>query len=169
MQSSPGLMVRARQRLPVSIWQSTRKSFISSMRDLIASGLSPLRPELAAVSAGGLLLTEIDRLVAARASFAFESTLSGLTYVRRFEYLKRVGYDIELVYLQLTSPALALRRIASRVKQGGHHVPAADVRRRFKHSWDIFRECTNRWRTHGRCTTIRVSHLDSWSKAHDSG
>lgn len=106
--------------------------------DLIASGLSPLRPELAAVSAGRLLLTEIDRLVAARQSFAFESTLSGLTYVRRFEYLKRVGYGIELVYLQLTSPALALRRIASRVKQGGHHVPAADVRRRFKRSWDNF-------------------------------
>jgi predicted ABC-type ATPase len=33
---------------------------------------------------------------------------------------------------------LALQRIAPRVKQGGHHVPAADVRRRFKRSWGNF-------------------------------
>ncbi len=47
---------------------------------LIASGLSPLRPELAAVAAGKLLLREIDRLAAARESFAFETTMSGVTY-----------------------------------------------------------------------------------------
>ena len=30
--------------------------------DLIASGLSPLRPEMAAIAAGRLLLKELDRL-----------------------------------------------------------------------------------------------------------
>ena len=49
--------------------------------DLIAAGLSPLRPELAALAAGRLLLTELDRLAKARLDFAFESTLSGLTYL----------------------------------------------------------------------------------------
>ena len=34
--------------------------------DLIAAGLSPLKPELAALAAGRLLLTELDRLAAAR-------------------------------------------------------------------------------------------------------
>lgn len=106
--------------------------------DLIASGLSPLRPALAAVSAGKLVLSEINRLMAAKVSFAFESTLSGLAYIRRFQQLKRAGYDIEIVYLRLSSPALALRRIASRVKQGGHDVPAVDVRRRFIRSWENF-------------------------------
>ena len=84
------------------------------------------------------MLTEISRLMTAKASFAFESTLSGLTYARRFEQLKRSGYDIEIVFLRLSSPALALQRIASRVKQGGHNVPAADVRRRFKRGWENF-------------------------------
>jgi len=106
--------------------------------DLIASGLSPLRPELAAVSAGKLVLREINRLASAKVSFAFESTLSGLAYVRRFERLKRSGYAMEIVYLRLSSPTLALQRIASRVKQGGHNVPTADVRRRFKRGWENF-------------------------------
>ncbi|MGH8694484.1 MAG: hypothetical protein ACREVM_09700 [Burkholderiales bacterium] len=44
--------------------------------DLIATGLSPLRPELAARAAGRLVLAELDRLVKVRADFSFESTLS---------------------------------------------------------------------------------------------
>jgi len=43
--------------------------------DLIASGLSPLRPELATLAAGRLFLTELDRLAKARVDFAFETTL----------------------------------------------------------------------------------------------
>jgi predicted ABC-type ATPase len=46
--------------------------------DLIAGGISPLRPELAAIAAGRMVLRELNRLVEARAEFAFESTLSGL-------------------------------------------------------------------------------------------
>ena len=107
--------------------------------DLIAGGLSPLQPDAAAVAAGKLVLREIDRMMAERLSFAFESTLSGLTYAKRFERLKKAGYEIEVVFLQLATPALALQRIASRVKQGGHNVPAADVRRRFKRGWENFR------------------------------
>jgi predicted ABC-type ATPase len=106
--------------------------------DLIAGGLSPLRPELAALAAGRLFLRELDRLAKARANFAFESTLSGLAYLSRLKRWKRAGYRIEIVYLRLSSPRLALRRIAARVKQGGHNVPRADVLRRFTRSWENF-------------------------------
>jgi len=103
--------------------------------DLIAGGLSPLRPELAALAAGRLFLRELDRLAKARANFAFESTLSGLVYLHRLKRWKAAGYRVEIIYLYLSSPQLALRRIAARVKQGGHAVPAADVLRRFSRSW----------------------------------
>lgn len=106
--------------------------------DLIASGLSPLKPELAALAAGRLFLRELDRLAAASADFAFETTLSGLTYAPRLRRWKSAGYRVELVFLKLASPALAVHRIAERVKQGGHHVPAADVRRRFVRGWGNF-------------------------------
>jgi predicted ABC-type ATPase len=60
--------------------------------DLIASGLSPLKPELAAIAAARMVLREIDRLAAERADFAFETTF------------------IEMVYLRLRSVQLALVR-----------------------------------------------------------
>jgi predicted ABC-type ATPase len=42
-----------------------------------------------------------------------------------------LGYRIEIVSLRVASPRLALRRMAARVRQGGHDVPKADVVRRF--------------------------------------
>lgn len=106
--------------------------------DLIAGGLSPLKPELAAIAAGRLVLKEIVRLVEARADFAFESTLSGLGYVSRLRDMRRRGYHIEIIYLKIVSARLAVDRIKSRVRQGGHDVPRADVRRRFTRSWQNF-------------------------------
>lgn len=106
--------------------------------DLIAAGLSPFRPALVSLAAGRLLLRELDRLAASRADFAFESTLSGRSYVARLRRWKRAGYRIEFVFLRLTSPLLALRRIAARVRQGGHAVPKADVLRRFDRGWTNF-------------------------------
>ena len=112
--------------------------FVNS--DLIAGGLSPLRPELAALAAGRLFLKELDRLARARLDFAFESTLSGLTYLGRLKRWRAAGYHIEFVYLRLRSPQLAVRRIASRVRQGGHDVPRPDVLRRFDRSWINFQK-----------------------------
>ncbi len=106
--------------------------------DLIAGGLSPLRPELAAVAAGRLFLREMDRLATSGASFAFESTLSGRTYAFRLQRWKAQGYRVEIIYLTIPSPQVALRRIAARVQQGGHNVAAEDVVRRFQRSWDNF-------------------------------
>ena len=106
--------------------------------DLIAQGLSPLDPPLAAISAGRLVLREINRLASERADFAFESTLSGLSYARQLNAWKSTGYRIEIVFLRLSSAQLALRRIAARVRQGGHSVPRADVLRRIDRGWGNF-------------------------------
>ncbi|MGH7795095.1 MAG: zeta toxin family protein [Candidatus Binatia bacterium] len=80
----------------------------------------------------------MDRLAKGKNDFAFESTLSGLTHVNRLTRWKRTGYRLEIVYLRISSPQLALRRINARVKQGGHNVPRADVLRRFKRGWNNF-------------------------------
>ncbi len=106
--------------------------------DLLAAGLSPLQPDLAVLAAGRLFLGELDRLAGTGQDFAFESTLSGRTYVSRIKRWKASGYRIEIVFLRLASVPLALRRIAARVKQGGHNVPRADVVRRFLRGWQNF-------------------------------
>jgi predicted ABC-type ATPase len=93
--------------------------------------------------------TELGAGRAARLDFAFETTLSGLTYVRRLQTWKEAGYRIEMVYLRLRSAQLALRRISGRVKQGGRDVPRRDVVRRFSRGWDnfqgIYRPLTDSW------------------------
>ena len=61
-----------------------------------------------------------------------------MTYVKRLKRWKKDGYQIEIIFLRLVSVQLALRRIAARVKQGGHHVPRADVQRRFIRGWNNF-------------------------------
>ena len=106
--------------------------------DLIAGGLSPLKPELAAIAAARVVVREIDRLAESRENFAFETTLSGLTYLRRMKYWKQTGYRIEIVFLRLDSVDLAMRRIAARVLQGGHDVQRRDVIRRFRRGWENF-------------------------------
>ena len=117
--------------------------------DLIASGLSPLKPELAAIAAARIVLREIDRLAATRTDFAFETTLSGLAHVSRLRALKRSGYRIEIIYLRLRSARLAVSRVAARVRQGGHDVPKHDVIRRFSRSCEnfhrVYRLLADRW------------------------
>ena len=117
--------------------------------DLIASGLSPLKPELAARQGGRLLLMELNRLAGARADFAFETTLSGRTYLKLLKQWKTDGYRIEIVFLSLPSVALALQRIAVRVRQGGHDVPRADVLRRFRRSLKnfqlLYQDLADKW------------------------
>jgi predicted ABC-type ATPase len=134
--------------------------------DLIAAGLSPLKPELAALAGGRLLLRELDRLAAAKADFAFESTLSGLTYASRIRDWKAVGYRVEILFLRLDSVALAQKRIADRVRQGGHHVPAADVARRFRRGWEnfqnVYRLLADSWAVYDN-TTLELRLLDQSS------
>ena len=50
--------------------------------DLIAAGLSPFRPGRAAFRAGRLMLEEIHHLAESGRSLAFETTLSGRSYIR---------------------------------------------------------------------------------------
>jgi predicted ABC-type ATPase len=117
--------------------------------DLIAAGLSPFAPEAAAVKAGRLMLQELAECSARGESFAFETTLSGLSYLRHIERWKDMGYHISLFFLTLPSPEYAIERVAERVKQGGHHIPEETIRRRFasgmRNFINHYRDAVNAW------------------------
>lgn len=106
--------------------------------DLIAQGLSPFSPVVAAIKAGRLVLREIEEMSEKGVSFAFETTLSGKTYLALLKRLKSKGYQIHLFFLWIPNSSLALERIKDRVRSGGHNVPAVDVRRRFRRSVENF-------------------------------
>jgi len=99
--------------------------------DLIAAGLSPFQPELASLKAGRLMLKEIQEYSKRGTSFAFETTLSGRTYMRMIPEWQAQGYHVQLFFLTLPSAEMAVERVAERVRQGGHNVPEEVIRRRF--------------------------------------
>lgn len=99
--------------------------------DLIAAGLSPFAPESAALQAGRLMLAQIAAHVAHGRSFALETTLSGLGYARQISLWRAAGYAVALHFLALPSADMAVQRVAQRVRQGGHNIPEAVIRRRF--------------------------------------
>ena len=102
------------------------------------------------------MLEEIDEYVAAGTSFAFETTLSGLGYLRKIELWRRLGYEVKLWFLSLPSADAAVSRVAIRVAQGGHDIPEDVIRRRFKSGLDNFR--------------VRYSKIvDSWAFYDSSG
>lgn len=106
--------------------------------DLIAQGLSPFFPGNAAIKAGKLVLQEIHKFADKGVDFAFETTLAGKTYLHLFKKLNRKGYKLHLFFLWVPNSDLAIARIKERVSEGGHHVLAQDVRRRFVRSTSNF-------------------------------
>lgn len=99
--------------------------------DTIAQGLSEYRPEGAAVAAGRVMTQRLRFLARERRDFAFETTLGGRGHARWLRELRGSGYRAHLIFLSLPDPALAVARVAERVRLGGHHVPEDVVRRRF--------------------------------------
>ena len=108
--------------------------------DLIAAGLAPFNPETASFKAGRLMLEEIDECVDAGHSFAFETTLSGLVYLKKIPVWQAHGYQVKLWFLSLPNEDIAVSRVAHRVHQGGHNIPEPVIRRRFKAGLANFHE-----------------------------
>ena len=99
--------------------------------DLIAAGLAPFNPESVSFKAARLMLSELDEYTKAGESFAFETTLSGIHYLQRIQEWKDLGYTVKLWFIALSSPELAVSRVAERVAQGGHNIPEEVIRRRY--------------------------------------
>jgi predicted ABC-type ATPase len=99
--------------------------------DLIARGLSPFAPERHALRASEIFLQRLDELELGNASFALETTLSGLGYRRRIFRWKELGFRVTLMFLWLPGAEMAIQRVASRVAHGGHDIAIPDIRRRY--------------------------------------
>ena len=106
------------------------KEFVNC--DVIALGLSPLNPDGAKVAAGRLMLSRIKKLIADKEDFAIETTLAAKSYHSLIKKAREEGYKASLVYFWLQSPELAIKRVAERVKHGGHHVDDSIIRRRYR-------------------------------------
>ena len=80
----------------------------------------------------------LDETIERGESICIETTLSG-RYIRGVvERARARGYRVELVFLFLSSPEVAISRVSGRVKKGGHDVPEEDIRRRFDRTFENF-------------------------------
>lgn len=87
--------------------------------DEIARGLSPFRPEKEGIQAGRLMLDRIKFLIGKGQDFAFETTLSTKSYKNLVIEAKNNGYLVTLIFFYLSSEDLAVKRVETRVKEGG--------------------------------------------------
>lgn len=99
--------------------------------DEIAKGLAPKHPESMALTASKLMIKRLKGLLEENKSFAFETTLSGTNYLAHLKNAKSKGYEIILFFLWLENHEQAVKRVAQRVKQGGHNIPEETIIRRY--------------------------------------
>lgn len=101
------------------------------------------------IKSGKKFITKLNKSISSKKSIAIESTLSGKYLVKTIKKVKNLGYRIAVIYFFVDTPEIALARIESRVKAGGHNVPKEDVIRRFYRSkrnfWTIYKTLADEW------------------------
>jgi predicted ABC-type ATPase len=99
--------------------------------DEIARAINRDDVESAAIAAARTMLQRIDSLIENKQSFAFETTLSGLTYLKIIEKAKLNDFIVTLFFVNLESAEMAFERVTIRVKKGGHSIPKDVIERRY--------------------------------------
>jgi predicted ABC-type ATPase len=94
-------------------------------------GIGQMRANSAAWQQGKRLL---ERAIHERLEFAIETTLGGSTMVRLLTEAASVGIEVRIWYVGLASAEAHIERVRQRVRSGGHDIPEADIRRRYRHS-----------------------------------
>ena len=117
--------------------------------DALAQGLSAFAPEKVAVKAGRIMLKRLCELAEKRIRFAFETTLAARSFAPWLEDLMADGYKSHLIFLALPNAGMAVERVSQRVRQGGHDIPKAVIKRRFeaglKNFFQLYRPVVSSW------------------------
>lgn len=95
--------------------------------DEIARQTSPTAPEAHSYQAARLVEQLRRQLLRERKPFCFKTVFSHPSKIDFVADAKAAGYEIILIVVHLESPALNQARIAQRISEGGHSVPADKV------------------------------------------
>jgi predicted ABC-type ATPase len=107
--------------------------------DLIAAGLSPFAPAMQNLRASELMLERMQQLLDGGSTFSFETTLAAKSYSQQIPQWRAMGYGVFLFFVWLPTEELAIERVANRVRQGGHDIPVATIRNRYRRGLCNFR------------------------------
>jgi predicted ABC-type ATPase len=76
----------------------------------------------------------LERAIAERLSFAFETTLGGHTITALLDSALSAGVEVRIWYAGLSSVELHITRVQARVAKGGHGIHESKIRERFDSS-----------------------------------
>jgi predicted ABC-type ATPase len=76
----------------------------------------------------------LERAIAERLDFAFETTLGGHTISALLRKALAAGIEVRMWFVGLSSPELHMARVRSRVARGGHDIPEKRIRERYDRS-----------------------------------
>jgi predicted ABC-type ATPase len=117
--------------------------------DEIATEIDKRNPENVAIESARVFSQRLSESIEKGESLIVESTLSGVSLKKFLVRARAKDFKIRVYFVYLDSAELCVKRIASRVALGGHHVPPDDVRRRFERSnknfWNIYKELADKW------------------------
>ena len=95
------------------------------------------------------MLGRLRELLAAGETFALETTLATRHYLRFIAEAQAQGYKARLFSFWLNSPELAVEWVAARVREGGHNIPDAVIRRRYtgglRQFFSTYRTAVSSW------------------------
>ena len=95
--------------------------------DNLAKLIAPDTPEAHGLEAALLAEQQRELLLLRGFSFCFETVYSHPSKVDFVARAKALGYEVILVLIHLNNVSLNQARIAQRISEGGHHVPAEKV------------------------------------------
>ena len=102
--------------------------------DEAAAGFRRASPGLTQLDANSLAWYRgremLERAIASRLEFTFETTLGASTIPKLLIDAAAQGIEVQVCYIGLATPEQHLARVA----RGGHDIPQAVIRRRFEHS-----------------------------------
>lgn len=105
--------------------------------DSIAQGLGSWNSPRKQRTAREVVDHNIDRHLAERSDFGFESTYSGSSRPDIVRRAKQAGFTIEAIFVGTTRPEINVKRVARRVAtRTGHDVPKKEIHRRWKAAQD---------------------------------
>ncbi len=119
--------------------------------DKIAAELNPNDVDSVRISAGKIFFERFDEMIALRKSFAIETTLSGISHVKKIKQAIQAGYTVHMIYIYVDDPLLNKARVKIRVKQGGHNVPENVIEKRYFRS--LYHLMNTYWNL---CYTIEI-------------
>lgn len=76
----------------------------------------------------------LERAIAERLDFAFETTLGGHAISALLQDALAAGIEVRIWFVGLSSPELHMARVRSRVARGGHDIPDEKIRERYDRS-----------------------------------